>query len=170
MITPQPFNHVGIGVPDIHAAVTWYRDVLGCIVLVEPGTVSDDGTHFGELCKDIFGESWRSMQMAHLTTADGLGLELFQFEVPEQSVPNNTYEYWRAGIFHICLTAPDIEEVRERIVQSGGKALSKVWTFYSNKPYKTTYCQDPWGTVIELNSHSYSQVWSNLETPVPFSD
>ncbi|WP_442971937.1 VOC family protein [Rhodococcus sp. WB1] len=29
-------NHIGISVPDINAALAWYRDVLGCYMLTEP--------------------------------------------------------------------------------------------------------------------------------------
>ena len=32
----RALDHVGISVPDIDAAVAWYRDVLGCYVLMEP--------------------------------------------------------------------------------------------------------------------------------------
>ena len=32
----RALDHVGISVPDIDAAVAWYRDILGCYVLMEP--------------------------------------------------------------------------------------------------------------------------------------
>jgi len=38
-----------------------------------------------------------------------------------------------------------------------------VWKLFSNKDYKVCYCRDPWGTIIELSSHSYLQTWSNFE-------
>ena len=34
-ISSYAMNHIGISVPDIEAAVVWYRDVLGCFVLVQ---------------------------------------------------------------------------------------------------------------------------------------
>jgi catechol 2,3-dioxygenase-like lactoylglutathione lyase family enzyme len=168
MTKPLALNHIGISVPDIHAAVAWYRDVLDCYVLVEPGYANNDSTHFGNVVKDIFGERFESVQMAHLTTADGTGLEFFQFEEPKNHAPADTFEYERHSIFHFCLTAPDIEEQAQRIADGGGKQLSKVWKLYPNKEYKAVYCQDPWGTVIELCTHPYSQFWSNLEPPTSF--
>lgn len=168
MVYPRAMNHVGINVPDIYAAVEWYRDILGCDLLVPPGQAKYDGSHFGEVVKDIFGEPFESVLMAHLVTANGTGVELFQFEAPKAYVPENTFEYWRTGIFHICLTAPDLEKTCEDIKNNGGKVMSKIWKLHANKDYRVVYCQDPWGTVIEFASHSYEQFWSNVSEPIQF--
>lgn len=166
---PMRMNHIGISVPDIEAAVKWYEEVLGCYLLVPPVDARNDGSHFGNVVKDIFGERFESVKMAHLSTADGVGIELFQFIQPKTEVPANTFEYWRGGLFHFCLTAPDIEAVAERIGSSGGKVLSKVWKLYANQEYKAVYCQDPWGTIVELCSRPYEQFWSNLAVrPQPY--
>jgi catechol 2,3-dioxygenase-like lactoylglutathione lyase family enzyme len=168
MSTGAALNHVGIGVPDIESAVAWYRDVLGCVVLLGPGVVSNDGTHLGTVAKDIYGDRFEGMRMAHLTTIDGLGIELFEFLDPALVVPDHTFEYWRTGIFHIALTVPNVEAVANRIAENGGRLLSKVWRLFENKEFEATYTQDPWGTVIELVSHPYSQFWANHEPPRPF--
>jgi len=168
MSLPRAMNHVGINVPDIDAAVAWYRDAIGCYVLAHPTEVTDDGTHFGNAVKDIFGKNFSGLKIAHLSTADGVGIELFQFTKPKTYTPDNTFEYWRTGIFHICLTAADIEATAKQIEANGGKQMSKVWKLFSNKDYKVCYCCDPWGTIIELSSHSYVQVWSNLQEPHKF--
>jgi hypothetical protein len=46
--------------------------------------------------------------------------------------------------------------------------MSKVWKLFANKDYKVCYCSDPWGTIIELSTHPYVQVWSNLQEPHKF--
>lgn len=166
MQQPMRMNHIGLSVPDIEAATRWYCEVLGCYLLVPPVDAVNDGSHFGQVVKDIFGERFQAVKMAHLSTADGVGIELFQFVEPATTVPANTFEYWRAGIFHFCLTAVDIEATAERIAAHGGKVLSKVWKLYQNKEYKAVYCQDPWGTIVELCSRPYEQFWSNL-APAP---
>ncbi len=168
MNLPHAMNHVGITVPDIDAAVAWYRDVIGCYVLAHPAEANDDGTHFGNAVKDIFGKNFGSLKIAHLSTADGVGIELFQFSKPKTYAPDNAFEYWRTGIFHICLTAVDIEATAKQIAANGGKQMSKVWKLFSNKDYKVCYCCDPWGTIIELSTNSYVQTWSNLEEPHKF--
>jgi len=105
----------------------------------------------------IFGEEFGGLKIAHLSTADGVGIELFQFIKPKTYVPDNTFDYGRTGIFHICITAADIATTAAQIEANGGKLTSKIWRLFSNKDYKVCYCRDPWGTVIELNSHSYLQ-------------
>lgn len=166
MNSPMRMNHIGISVPDIDAAGRWYCEVLGCYLLVPPVEARNDGSHFGKVVKDIFGERFESVRMAHLSTADGVGIELFQFVEPATRAPADPFEYWRGGIFHFCLTAPNIEAVAERIAQNGGKVRSQVWKLYQNKPYKAVYCEDPWGIIVELCSHPYEQFWSNL-APAP---
>jgi len=166
---PMRMNHIGISVPDIEAATRWYVDVLGCYLLVPPTDARNDGSHFGKVVKDIFDKRFEHVMMAHLSTADGVGIELFQFVEPKTEVPANTFEYWRGGIFHFCLTAPDVDAVARRIGEHGGKVMSKVWKLWANKEYEVVYCQDPWGTIVELCSHPYEQFWSNLAVhPAPF--
>jgi catechol-2,3-dioxygenase len=29
------------------------------------------------------------------------------------------------------------------------------------KPYKAVYCEDPFGNIIEIYTHSYEQIWSS---------
>jgi catechol 2,3-dioxygenase-like lactoylglutathione lyase family enzyme len=165
MILPRAVSHVAITVPDVDAAFVWYRDVLGCYVIANPSEANDDGSNLGNVVKDIFGEEFGGLKLAHLSTADGVGIELFQFIKPKTYVPDNTFDYARTGIFHICIIAADIETTAAQIEANGGKLMSKIWRLFSNKDYKVCYCWDPWGTVIELNSHPYLQTWSNREEP-----
>jgi catechol 2,3-dioxygenase-like lactoylglutathione lyase family enzyme len=101
-------NHVGVTVPDIDAAFAWYRDVLGLYPHVPPMDLADDGSHFGNLVSNLFGPDLHAMRIAHLTAADGLGVELFQFTSPATEVPDRTFACWRSGIFHFCLTVEDV--------------------------------------------------------------
>lgn len=160
-------NHIGITVPDIDAAFSWYRNELGLTPLVAPSDATNDGSHFGYVVKDIFGDGFEQVRMAHLATADGIGIELFQFVTPETEAPANTFKYWQNGIFHFSLTVDDVPNTAARIAESGGCQLSKVWRLFQNKDYEVIYCQDPWGTVIELCNRSYTTVWANHEPPVP---
>jgi len=165
MIYPRTMNHVGITVTDIDAAVKWYRELFGCRVIMAPIAVADDGSYFAEILADIFGPGFDQVKMAHLTTGDGIGIELFEFAKPKSVRPDDNFEFWKTGIFHICLTDPEIETLAETIAASGGKQRSKVWQLWPDKPYKVCYCEDPWGNIIEISSHSYEQTWSNYEQP-----
>ncbi len=163
MTRTRALDHVGISVPDIDAAVAWYRDVLGCYVLMEPMEAVADDSHFGQIVGDIFGEGFQGMKIAHLATADGVGVELFEFAA---SAPQETpFAYWKTSIFHIAILDPEIEALAKRIDESGGRQRSKVWKLWPDKPYKVCYCEDPWGNIVEISSHPYVMTWSNFNPP-----
>ena len=165
MTNSRTMNHVGITVTDIDAAADWYYKILGCNILMNPALIEEDGSYFSKIVQDIFGDGYKAIKMAHLVTGDGVGIELFEFSEPKSVRPDNNFEFWKTGIFHICVTDPDIEDLATTIDKSGGKKRSKVWQLWPEKPYKVCYCEDPWGNIIEISSHSYEQTWSNLEVP-----
>lgn len=160
--TPRAVAHVGISVPDIDAAVAWYGEVLGFRAIAPPGTVDvAAGGHFAELCADIFGERLREVRMAHLTSANGTAVELFQFVDPGYERPLDNFAYWRGGIFHFCVVDPDVEGLVARIEATGGRQRSRIWTIFEGKPYKAVYCEDPFGNILEIYSHNHESSFAN---------
>src|SRR4051794_6910299 len=98
---PRAFSHIGLSVTDIQRAVDFYTQVVGAYVIMPPTTIGEDDSQIGQLCTDIFGPGWGSFKIAHLSTVDGIGLELFEF--PKAERRENNFEYWKAGIFHFCI-------------------------------------------------------------------
>ena len=94
MNTPYPrtFSHIGISVPDLEAAVKFYTEVLGWYLIMPPTEIIEDNSAIGEMCTDVFGPNWGSFKIAHLSTGDRIGVELFQFA--NQVNPENNFEYW----------------------------------------------------------------------------
>jgi lactoylglutathione lyase family protein len=161
MVYPRAFSHIGITVTDLEKAEQWYHDVLGCYILQSNLVVTEDDSAIGQTCTDIFGPGFKSFRFSHLTTSDGIGLELFEFSNPPSERRENNFEYWKTGIFHLCVTDPDIEGLTRRIVENGGKQRTKIYEVFPGKPYRLVYCEDPWGTIIEIYTHSYEQHWAN---------
>lgn len=160
--TPRAVAHVGLTVPDLDAAIAWYRDVLGFELVTEPGEVEAGVGNFGALCADVFGESFVKLRIAHMSTANGTAIEIFEFLDPPYERPENNFEYWKGGFSHICVIDPGIEDLARRIAETGGKIrTSKVWTLFEGMPYKMCYCEDPFGSIIELYSHSHEQTYAN---------
>jgi catechol 2,3-dioxygenase-like lactoylglutathione lyase family enzyme len=154
--------HVGMTVSDLDGAVRWYRDVLGLEPLGPAVEVEARAGHGGRVAADVFGPRFGLLRQAHLTSANGVALELFEFAEPRVEPRATHFEYWKAGIFHFCLVAPDIEAVAERIVASGGRRrTSRVWEIFEGEPYRTCYCEDPFGNVFELYSHSHERTYAN---------
>jgi catechol 2,3-dioxygenase-like lactoylglutathione lyase family enzyme len=156
--SPRPLHHIGICVPDITAAVAWYAEVLGYRVFTGPLVLDVEKDRRGQL-RNLFGPKFRKLKIAHLSTGGGCGLELFEPIDPPFEKPASDVEYWRGGPFHFCVTDPDIEGLVARITASGGRQLSEIW---DDRPptgtMKMVYCQDPFGTLIEIHTHSYEIV------------
>lgn len=146
--------HVGMSVPDLDRAVAWYRDVLGLDPLAAATRVDLDGGHAATVAADVLGTDIGSFRQAHLTSANGVALELFEFErAPAR---------WR-GIFHVCFVPARLDRTAERIAATGGRRTSRVWRLFPDGPYRMCYCEDPFGTTIELYSHSHERTHANRE-------
>jgi catechol 2,3-dioxygenase-like lactoylglutathione lyase family enzyme len=157
----KSMNHVAVSVPDLDKAVKWYHEVLGFNILTEHIEGNSDNTHLGKILSDIFGADFKKLRLVHMTFKNQIGLEVFEFVEPMAERPSSNFEYWKTGFFHICITEPDIENVTMKIVESGGKQRSKIWQVFPDKPYKITFCEDPFGNIIEIYTHSYEEFWSN---------
>lgn len=154
-------NHVGVGVADVDAAIDWYRQVFGFKLVREPFEVRHDESPEGEQAVDILGATFRHMRMAHMATGDGVGIELFQLIDPPHERRDPTLQYWRSGVFHFCVTVDDIEAATARLIEHGGRQRSKIWLNAPPDPRrKTVYCEDPWGTIIELYTHRYADMYA----------
>lgn len=157
--TPAAFSHVGVTVPDLPAAIDWYRDTLGMYPLAGPIEVVEDDSKLGHAAAAIYGEGFSSFQFAHLAGPDGIGLELFHFENPPTTPRSDNFEFWMTGINHFAVTARDVAALARTIELGGGRVRCAPVVIDEEKGYTVQYCEDPWGTVIEICSHPYAQMW-----------
>ena len=158
-LPPRSFSHIGLSVPDLDAALKFYSEVMGFYVLMEPSEVIEDDSAIGQMCTDVFGPGWSKLRIAHLSTAEGIGFELFEFEGNSEPVEN--FDYRRHGTFHFAVQDPDLEGLLARIVEAGGKQRMPVREYFpGEKPYRMVYVEDPFGIVFELYSHSYELTYS----------
>ena len=157
---PRNFSHIGISVPDVDAAVKFYTDVMGWYLIMQPTDVSEDHSPIGEMCTDVFGAGWEKCRIAHLSTGDRIGVELFEFK--NQENPEDNFEYWKTGVFHFCVQDPNLEELVEKVVAAGGKKRMPKPRYYypGTKPYRMIYMEDPFGNILEIYSHSYELTYS----------
>jgi len=158
---PAAFSHIGITVPDLDKAVEFYREAFSWYVIMPPTEVpEEEDTAIGIMCQDVFGTGFGSFRIAHMSTSDKIGIELFEFKDTYQ--PDNNLDYKRSGIFHFCVQDPDVEGAVERIKKLGGKQRMPIRKYYPDeKPYRMVYVEDPFGNVFELYSHSYELTYSS---------
>jgi catechol 2,3-dioxygenase-like lactoylglutathione lyase family enzyme len=161
-IYPKIINHVAVSVPDLDLAVNWYKEVLGFTVVREPIEYVPDDTLKGMAVKDIHSPRLKKVRMVWLSSANQVGFEIFEYIEPKAERRTNNFEYWKSGFIHICITDPDIEGLCKKISETGGKQRSKVWEIVPDKGYKVAFCEDPFGNIIEIYSHSYEQTIISL--------
>lgn len=156
---PRTFSHIGLSVGNLEQAIDFYTAVLGWYVIMPPTTIEEDDSAIGVMCTDVFGPNWKSFRIAHLSTGDRVGVEIFEFLNHE--TPENNFEYWKTSIFHFCVQDPNPEELAKKIVEHGGKQRMPVRHYYpGEKPYRMVYCEDPFGNILEVYSHSYELTYS----------
>ncbi len=154
------FSHIGITVPDLDRAVEFYAKCFDFYIIMPPTTIHHDESAIGQMCDDVFGAGWGSFRIAHLSSGDGIGIELFEF--PKTIEEDRPFEYWRRGLFHFCLQDEKLEERVKLIESMGGRQrMQQVRHYYpGQKPYRMVYVEDPFGNVFELYSHSYELTYS----------
>jgi catechol 2,3-dioxygenase-like lactoylglutathione lyase family enzyme len=155
---PAPLNHAGLTVPDVFGAIDFYCELFSFRLIMGP-RILEPSPATPEL-RAIFGERLRRAYQAHLLGEHGTGLELFQWVDPPVEPPEADMRYTRRGVFHLCLTVDDVERTLADVEAAGGLRINDPYEFVPGRPYRLAYCRDPWGTVIELISHSYAEVFS----------
>lgn len=156
---PRSFSHIGLSVSDLDAAVTFYTEVMGWYLIMPPTTIEEDDSAIGVMCTDVFGAGWGSFRIAHMSTGDRVGVELFQFRNAQR--PDNNFEYWKTSVFHFCVQDPDVEGLAAKIVAAGGKQRMPVREYFpGEKPYRMVYMEDPFGNILEIYSHGYELTYS----------
>ncbi|KIC29504.1 lactoylglutathione lyase family protein [Leisingera sp. ANG-M6] len=159
LTAPRSFSHIGLSVPDLDAAMKFYAEVMGFYVIMNPTEVVEDDSDIGRMCTDVFGAGWSRLRIAHLSTADRVGIELFEFD--GNYAPSDNLDYRRHGLFHFCVQDPDVEGLAQKIVAAGGKQRMPVREYYpGEKPYRMVYVEDPFGNVFEIYSHGYELTYS----------
>lgn len=159
-------GHVGVTVPSLDQAVGWYRDVLGCRLIAGPTEVRAHDGHVGRMAAEVFGSDSVAFRQAHLALANGVALELFEFATPATEAPPQAFAFWQTGTFHLCLVDPEVDALVETIRASGGRQRTAIWAIRAGEPYRMCYCEDPFGNVLEVYSHSHEETYAGQRAAV----
>ncbi len=155
------FAHTAVCVPDVEEAVRWYTDVIGLRVLSPPYRMEGPQIEqdMGELVPSPvvvtaaivgFGRDDRVIELIEYPAAD--------VDPAGPGRPSLT----RVGITHIGILCDDLRATREDLETRGVEFLTAGIADVAG--LKTTWCRDPWGTVIILleKSEGGRPYWGQL--------
>lgn len=168
--------HTAICVPDVQAATRWYSEVLGLHVLSPPYRME------GEQIEHDMGELVPSPVVVHASILgfgkDDRVLELIEYPAAGTGSPgpasagpasagtistgSNHPTVTEVGITHVGMLCDDIAATRAELEARGVPFLTTGIADVAG--LKTTWCHDPWGTVIILleKSRDARPYWGQL--------
>ncbi|MGN6475426.1 MAG: VOC family protein [Mycobacteriales bacterium] len=136
--------HTGVCVPDVEAAVAWYRDVLGMTVLSAPYLMEGDAiaADMGELIPQP------RLKAAILGFAADGDRVLEVLEYPDVDGDRHDRELVDPGISHVALLCEEIDATRRELESKGVEFI--VSGIADVARVRTTWFRDPWGVVFIL--------------------
>jgi catechol 2,3-dioxygenase-like lactoylglutathione lyase family enzyme len=141
------FAHTAVCVPDVEAAVRWYSDVLGLRVLSPPYRME------GPQIQRDMGELVPSPVVVKAAIVgfgeDDRVIELIEYPAAGVSSPGpGRPSVTKVGITHIGVLCEDLVATRTELESRGVEFLTSGIADVAG--LRTTWCADPWGTVIIL--------------------
>ena len=162
-------NHIGLTVPDIAAAETFFTDVLGCRKATAFGPFRDDE---GTFMQDLLDVDPRAVidQISLLRCGFGSNIELFDYDAPDQQTvrPRNS----DIGGHHIAFYVDDIGTVAEYLKSKGIRTLLGPLPVNEGPAAGQTilYFFAPWGLQLEAISFPGGMAYEKDGGPVLWSN
>lgn len=142
-------EHVGLTVPDLDAAIRFFRDTLGCAYVFDGGRHADP-----DHMRDQLGVAPEaSLRYGFLRCACGPNLELFEYTAPDQVLtpPRNS----DVGGHHLAFYVDDVEAAVRHLRGHHIRILGEPVTIENGPAAGSTwvYFLAPWGLQLELVSY-----------------
>jgi catechol 2,3-dioxygenase-like lactoylglutathione lyase family enzyme len=141
---------VGVTVPDIEAATTFFRHALGAEALYDT-LRPEDGPDEGPSIEQGLGvpEGTQKTRVRMLTLPHGPGLELFEFRALHQREPVVSDLGWQ----HLAVYVDDLDAAVLRVEEAGGTGLSgprPLPGVEAGPRNRMTYTRTPWVSTLGL--------------------
>jgi catechol 2,3-dioxygenase-like lactoylglutathione lyase family enzyme len=144
-------HHIGVSVPDLDKARSFYIDILGAVEEVAPMAWAENP--FIDAVVGLKGSAARQF----FCRLGNVQLEVFEYSTPRQRPLDPNRGVNEYGYTHIALQVEDVAAVHDRIVAAGLPVhtppnLSAITVDESGgrHGYAGTYCRDFFGNVFEI--------------------
>lgn len=138
-------NHVGISVPDLEKALSFYCDMLG--FKRNFGFEWKPGSELAEPLDTVTGVKDTAARAVSVSCGN-LSLEIFHFTGGNPAPQNPNQPVVNHGLSHLCLAVKDLDYEYERLVTAGMEFHSAPVQLVPG--IRTVYGRDPFGNVVEL--------------------
>jgi methylmalonyl-CoA/ethylmalonyl-CoA epimerase len=131
-------NHVGVAVPDMAAAIAFWRETMGAEVVTEPFDMPEQGV------KVCFVD----------TPNGGTQVELLAPLADDSPVNGFLAKNPLGGQHHLCFEVPDIETARAEFEQQGKRILGATRIGAHGTPIFFVHPKDMAGVLTEIMESS----------------
>ncbi|MBN9142802.1 MULTISPECIES: methylmalonyl-CoA epimerase [unclassified Novosphingobium] len=142
-------NHVGVAVPDMQAAIAYYRDVMGASLITEPFDMPEQGV------KVAFVNT--PQQPGALGTDGGTQIELIEPLGESSPIAGFIAKNPAGGQHHLCYEVEDIEAAREWFTAQGKRILGPTRIGAHGTPIFFLHPKDMLGQLTEIMERSHEQ-------------
>ena len=137
----EGIHHIGIGVPDLDAAIAFYCDVLG---MEDEWGADIDGT---DVQSDaVIGLPNVTARM-RMVRSGSCRVELWEYANPAPVSFDQSYPASNRGITHFCLQVSDIASEHARLSAEG---MTFAGPPVAMEGMTAVYGRDPFGNIIEI--------------------
>lgn len=146
-------NHVGVAVPDMQAAIAYYRDVMGATLITQPFDMPEQGV------KVAFVNT--PQQSGALGTDGGTQIELIEAIPLPGGDPSPIASFIAknpaGGQHHLCYEVEDIEAAREWFTSQGKRILGPTRIGAHGTPIFFLHPKDMLGQLTEIMERPHEQ-------------
>jgi catechol 2,3-dioxygenase-like lactoylglutathione lyase family enzyme len=156
-MTIRAIEHVGITVPDLEQATTFFADAFGAVKIYDmiDAPLSGPGIESGLGVPQ--GATIEAIRMLRL--GNGPNLELFVYSGVGQREPVLPSDF---GIQHFCVYVDDIDAAAVRLEKAGATLLSAPVELPGGDEgpgNRYLYARTPWGSTVELVTYPSPQAY-----------
>lgn len=152
-MTIKGIEHIGITVPDIHAAEQFFINALDASVLyrIVPSDTPEkaiDGKNMTLV--NGFPPEMKVTGLSMLRLQNGCNVELFQLQ---PGVISHATSIGQPGISHFSVYVEDIQQAGEKMKRHGAEMFAgpnDCFAQEEGKGNQTWFCRTPFGVLIEL--------------------
>jgi len=167
-------DHVGINVPDLKQAESFFSKTFGCVAVTHIGPFKLDASGAEEDAK--FAPRADSVSLSMLRCGTGSNIELFEYQNSKGSMAMPKAE--DIGASHIAFYTDDIKGAVAYLKSQGITVLGEPITMPSGDTEGETWVhfRSPWGSEMELVSypngkgyekHSKVKLWNPRKPAAP---